>query len=146
MGYFSSAPQRPFTTASAATAVTGGPIVIFTVTLRVIIYQLFARVSTVVGAVATTIRLSSNVAGTDSNLCAASADIANSAVGRIFSVDGTPATALLLGTGEGAGKGTVTPMIVQPGTIDLVVATGGTTGAAIWYAQWAPLDNGATLV
>lgn len=36
-------------------------------------------------------------------------------------------------------------LIIQPGSIDLIVASGGTTGAMAWRAMWDPLDAGAVL-
>lgn len=137
---------RSLLTKASGIAVTGGPLPLFTVAGgRVMVRSLYGIVIVIIGGTNTTIKLSANVAGTDSDLCAASASIATKAVGTFFAVQGPVATALLISTGEGAVQNASAPLIVAPGTIDLVMVTGGTTGTADWYCEWSPVDIGATL-
>lgn len=126
-------------------AVTLGTIAdVFTVVGPVRITSFFGRVATVIGAGAATLQWVADVGGTDSNLCAASASIANAAVGRIFTVVGTVATAMSIGTGDAAAQGTTTPLYVNTCTLDLVVGT-GTTGTVDWFIGWEPMDAGANI-
>lgn len=125
--------------------VNASPLVYFTVAGgRVRIHEVFFNVTTVIGAAALTMKLSANVAGTDSDLCAASASLAAKAVGTLLSVTGLPTDALVISTGEGAVRGPGLSLVVQPGTIDGVF-TNTTTGALTGYVLWSPIDIGATL-
>lgn len=147
MTYFASAflaPQAQQLSKSGL-LVNASPLVYFTVAGgRVRIYEIVFNVTTVIGAAALTMKLSANVAGTDSDLCAASASLATKAVGTLLSLTGLPTDALVISTGEGAVRGPGLPLIVQPCTIDAVF-TNPTTGALTGYALWAPIDAGATL-
>ena len=147
MGYFSSGRLLPFVTKKSGIAVTVGTIAdVFSVTGgSVRITSFFGKVATLIGAGAATLQWSADVAGTDSALCAVSASIANSVAGRIFTVVGPIATAMLLGTGEGGSTDMTTPQIVNTCTLDLIVAV-GTTGTVDWYITWMPIDAGAQVV
>lgn len=138
-------PQYSFFTVAPGIAVTGGPLVVFTVTVgRVLVRSIVGTVSTIIGAGATTVKLSANVAGTDSDLCTASGALATKIVGTTVSVQGPVATALLISTGEGAVPAMSAPQVIRPCTIDAVIV-GGTTGAIDWICEWTPLDPGALL-
>lgn len=142
----SPAPNPTRTNQVTGVAVTGGPLTLFTVaTGRVIVRTLFGRITTVVGAVATTIKLQGNVAGTDTDLCAASADIQGKIADTLLSPTGLFTDPMVISAGEGGIASLSKPMIINPGTIVLVMVTGGTTGAATWVAQWEPIDAGASL-
>lgn len=138
--------QYRFHTSAPGIAVTSGPLTLFTVAGgRVLIHSITGVVATDIGGSATTIKLSANVAGTDSDLCAASASIASKIAGTLLVVQGPVATALLISTGEGAAPGPSVSTIVRTCTIDLVMATGGTTGTVDWSCLWEPLDLNATI-
>lgn len=125
--------------------VNASPLVYFTVAGgRVRIYEIFFNITGVIGAPALTMKLSANVAGTDSDLCAASASLAAKPAGTLLSLTGLPTDALVISTGEGAVRGPSMPLIVQPGTIDAVF-TNVTTGTLTGYVLWAPVDLGASL-
>lgn len=111
---------------------------------RVRILELFFNITTVIGAPALTMKLSANVAGTDSDLCAASASLAAKPVGTLLTVTGLPTDALVISTGEGATRGSSLALLVQPCTIDTVL-TNPTTGAMTGYLTYVPLDAGASV-
>jgi hypothetical protein len=140
------AAQRPATTKTGV-LVTGGPLGLFTVSGgRVQLYSLFAEVTTVVGAGATSLVVQGNpTTGVDTAFCTAGV-ITAAPVGSYFGLTGAFAGALqvLLAT-QGALQGMTTPIVVAPGSIDLVI-TGGTTGACTWRCLWDPIDAGALLV
>lgn len=129
-------------------AVTGVPGALYNVTGgRIMLWSLFGVVTTVIGGVATTLRIDANpTTGTDTALCAASATIAAAPVGSLFGITGTASDAMALVTAsQGALLNMATPLIIQPGSIDLVVVAGGTTGALTWRAMWDQIDEGAVL-
>lgn len=131
----------------AGVLVTGGPISLLTITGgRVRILDLFGVVTTVIGAVATSIRLDANpTVGADTPLCAVGV-ITLAPVGSLVSLTGVVADALtvVLAT-QGAVRGMTVPLILNPGTLDEVVAIGGTTGDLTWYITWEPVEDGAIL-
>lgn len=139
------APRPPATKTGAL--VTGGPITLFSITGgRVILWGLFAEVTTVVGAGATSLALEANpsAAGANTPLCTASA-VTAAPVGSMFGPTGAVGAALqVVSATQGSLAGMTTPLIIAPGTIELVV-TGGTTGACTWRALWDPIDVGAVL-
>ena len=149
MGYGASpviVPRLP--AKKAGVAVTGTPGAIFTVSGgRIFLWSLFGNVTTVIGGTATSLLLRANpTTGSDTDLCAAGV-ITSAPVGSLFAITGTTTDALtvVLAT-QGAIRSSTTPLIIQPGTIDLIVSSGGTTGAVDWYAAFDPVDAGATLV
>lgn len=111
---------------------------------RVRILEIFFQVTTVIGAGATTLALSANVVGTDSALCTASAALATKAVDTLLVCTGDPTAALAVSTGEGAIRGSSLALILNPCTIDSVIA-GGTTGALTGFVLWQPIDAAATI-
>lgn len=135
-------------TRSTGVLVTGGPLQLFTISGgRVRLIDLFGVVSTVIGAVATSVRIDANpTVGADTPLCAAGV-VTAAPVGSFVGLTGTVADTLtvVLAT-QGAARGMTMPLILNLGTLDLVVAVGGTTGALDWYATWEPLEAGALLV
>lgn len=146
MSYFSSIPGQNVAT-KANVAVTGAPGALFTVSGgRVILSALFGTVTTVIGAAATTLRIDANpTTGADTQLCIANA-ITSAPVGSLFGLSGAVLDALLVNLAtQGALASMTTPLIIQPGTIDLIVAAGGTTGDVTWYVAWDPVDSGASL-
>lgn len=134
-------------TLKSGVAVTGSPGAIFNVTGgRILLWACFGSVSTVIGAVATTLLLRANPStGSDTDLCTATA-VTSAPVGSLFSLPGAVASALVVNLATQGAVGNMTQaLIIQPGSIDLIVASGGTTGAVDWRAMWDPLDAGAAL-
>jgi hypothetical protein len=116
----------------------------FTVSGRVLVYAIVGEVTTVIentGAV--NIDLWSNpTVGADVALCAV-ADIANDAVGTLYTITGTLADAIIPTT-SGAVKMQANPVLVTAGTIDLKTSA-SKTGQTKWTIHWRPLDSGATI-
>lgn len=110
---------------------------------RVRILELSLRVSTVIGAGATTLALNANAA-VDTPLSIASAALANAPVDSTLMLLGDPVVALFLATGTGGAQGPTLSVTLNPCTIDSVIV-GGTTGALTGYVLWEPIDPGATL-
>jgi len=127
--------------------VTGGPIVMFTIAGgRVRLVDLVGVVSTVIGAGATSLAINANPStGVDTPICAVGV-VTVAPANSLVAITGIVADALvvILAT-QGAIKGMTTPLILNPGTLDLVI-TGGTTGAIDWYATWEPIDAVSTFV
>lgn len=120
---------------------------IFTVTDGpVLVAALYGVVGDVIGAVATTLLLRANpVVGLDTDLCLGGA-ITAATPGSFLSLTGTLSDALaVVLASQGAIRSMTTPILVNPGAIDLVVAVGGTTGTIDWGCLWRPVDNGATI-
>lgn len=143
---FPSNPTRMASIASVAT--TGGPITLFTIaTGRILLRTLTARVTTALGANATTLSFNTNpTTGSDTSLSGASADVQSAAIGSKLAITGVPGDATVYVATGGAIKGETTPLIVDIGTIELVVNSGGDgTGRLTVYAEWSPIDAGATL-
>lgn len=110
----------------------------------VVIEEIFGVVQTQIGALALTVLLRAVVPGTDSDLSAASASLANRLPGTLLHATTTVA-ALAISTGEGGIGGANQPRMVNPSTIASIVAN-PTTGTIDWYAVWYPVDVGAVLV
>lgn len=123
----------PQTAQSAIFTVSGG---------RVVINALIGEVTTVIGATASNLSIVANpTVGADVNLTAVVA-IANDAVGVIYSIDGTLATALAKGA---AAVLSSRSLIVPVGTIDLL-ASGSTSGSVKWTVYYMPFDDNARIV
>lgn len=127
--------------------VTGGPLTLFTITGgRVRLLCLSGVVSTVIGAGVTSLAINANpTVGADTPLCAVGV-VTSAPVNSLVAITGVVADALtvVLAT-QGAIRGMGLPLIVNPGTLDLVIA-GGTTGAIDWFCTYEPLELGAQLV
>lgn len=139
------APPMSPVVASAKTFADANPVVLWTVTGRVAIYGIVGIVTTLVGAVATTIKLYSNpTIGADTDFCAATA-ITNEAAGTCLGLTQVAADPIAIGANEGSTIFGPTPRMCAAGTIE-TVATGGTAGAIDWYIIWAPLSVGSKVV
>ncbi len=115
----------------------------FTVAGYCIVYQFLGLVTTVIQTQACNYSLESNPTATGANvaLCAV-LNISALAVGTLLGITGTLATAMTSGL---AIIGEVTPVIVQPGTIEAKTSATN-TGQVQWSCWYAPLSSGATIV
>jgi hypothetical protein len=132
---------------ATADVITGSAVPIFTVAGgRVLLTSLWGKVTTVIGAGASNAKFQFNpTVGTTVDMCG-NLDIDADEAGTLYSIDGTPATAMLrsesgcvrnLANGGG--------LILDVGQIEFL---GGTdrTGSIAFQSWWIPLDDGATLV
>lgn len=115
----------------------------FTVSGYCIVYQFLGIVTTVIQTQANNYSLESNPTATGANvaLCAV-LNISALAVGTLLGITGTLATAMTSGL---AIIGQVTPVIVQPGTIE-AKCSATNTGEISWSLWYAPLSAGASIV
>lgn len=139
------ASDKGLISAAAATLVNGTTV--FTVAGGPIaILQIGAVCITANDATASTVKYQAD--GTDgaaTDLCAASATLANAAAGTIVAaVPGTTATAAAIYT-NGVGIGATVPLIVPAGIITIVVAVGSTTGTWKHFLRYRPMGVGITV-
>lgn len=120
---------------------------IFTVgTGRVAILSIVGEVTTVIQTQANNTKLTFDptATGATQDLCAV-LDITADAVGTMYSITGTPATAL----GDAlnfmsSNKMLAAPLILKPGNI-LLDCAASNTGAVKWTCTYVPYDTGATV-
>ena len=126
----------PATTQSAIFTVAGG---------RVLVTGLVGEVTTVMGATATNLKVTSNpTTGTDVDL-ASNAAVTSKEVGSIITLPATSGSALVVKNGGGGGQLPAhNPYVVPIGTIDLVTDATD-TGSVKWSLTYVALDNGATV-
>jgi len=118
---------------------------LFTVTGRVIVYQIVGEVTTQIEAQETILKLISNpTVGADVDLCVALETNAD-AVGTLYSITGTFANAMIATT-SGAFESQANPVIVSAGSIDLDADNDSSTGNVKWTIHYLPLDNGSNVV
>ena len=124
----------PQTTAETLVTITGG---------RVILANIIGEVTTVIQTQADNTKLVFNPteAGASTDICAV-LNITAKAVGTLFSITGTVATALQSGLWLTTTIGT--PLILSEGTIELDCAASN-TGSVQWDVYYLPLDEGATV-
>ena len=119
---------------------------IFTVTGgRILVTGLVGEVTTVMGAVATTLKVTSNPAvGTDVDLTSATA-ITSKEVGSQATLPATSGSALAVANAGGGGQlPTHQPYVVPVGSIDLVTSASD-TGSMKWSLTYIPLDDNASV-
>jgi len=124
----------PQTTAETLVTITGG---------RVILANIIGEVTTVIQTQADNTKLVFNPTetGASTDICAV-LNITAKAVGTLFSITGTVATALQ--SGLWLTTTMATPLILSEGTIDLDCAASN-TGSVKWDVYYLPLDEGATV-
>ena len=125
----------PQTVAAAIFNIIGG---------RVAILSIIGEVTTVIQTQANATKLVHNPtdAGASQDLCA-TVDITADAVGTMYSITGTPATALQDALNFLSPNKTLpSPLILKAGTIELNCA-GSNTGAVKWQVRYLPIDEGA---
>lgn len=150
MSYFSSAlisnPRRVASIGNILT--TGAAQTLFTIAGgRIRLLGLVARVTTALGATATTVNFNTNpTTGADTAISAASVDIQSAPIGAKLSITGVVGDATVFVTTGGAIKDMVTPLDIDIGTIELIIASGGdATGKLAVEIVYEPLTAGATL-
>lgn len=108
---------------------------------RVLLKQIIGEVTTAIGNVANNTNLSFNPTDAAAgNMCAV-VDIDNDALGTVYTITGTVATAMQKSTNVLVGQ--AAPHILKPGTIDLICAANSVTGAIKWTVIYVPIDDGA---
>lgn len=121
---------------------------LFTIaTGRVLITSILGEVTTVIQTQAnnTKLQFDPTDAGATQDLCAV-LDITADAVGTMYSITGTPATAM----GDAlnfmsSDKMLARPLVLKPGGI-LLNCAATNTGSVKWALTYIPLDSGATVV
>jgi hypothetical protein len=128
----------PQTSTSTLFTVSGG---------KVLITSLVGEVTTVIQtqADATKLTFDPTDAGATQDLCATT-DITADAVGTMYSITGTPATALQDALNFlPSNKVPAQPIVLKPGAI-LLDCAASNTGSVKWDLTYIPLDNGASVV
>lgn len=128
----------PQTTASALFTVSTG---------RVIVTSIIGEVTTVIQTQANNTKLQFNPddTGATQDLCAV-LDITADPVGTMYSITGTPATAMQDALNFlPSSKVLSQPLVLKPGAIELNCAASN-TGSVKWTLTYWPLDTGAKIV
>lgn len=112
---------------------------------RILVTGLVGEVTTVMGATATTLKVTSNpTTGTDVDLTSATA-VTSKEVGSQATLPATSGGALVVANGGAGGQLPAhNPYIVPIGTIDLVTSASD-TGSMKWSITYIPLDDGASV-
>ncbi|MFC8515485.1 hypothetical protein [Streptomyces sp. NPDC057257] len=127
----------PQTTASSLFTISGG---------KVLITSLVGEVTTVIQTQADNTKLTFDPtdAGATQDLCAV-LDITADAVGTMYSITGTPATAMQDALNFlPSSKVLAQPLVLKPGAI-LLDCAASNTGSVKWDLCYIPLDNGASV-
>jgi hypothetical protein len=108
---------------------------------RVLLKEIIGEVTTQIGAVGNNTNLEFNPDdAARGDLCAV-LDITGDAVGTLYGITGTAATAMQEVTVALAQQ--ATPLILKPGVIELHCAGASVTGAIKWTVIYVPIDDGA---
>ena len=108
---------------------------------RVLLVQMLGEVTTEIGAVATNLRIRHDPTdGAVGNICA-DARIDTDAVGTIYGITGTVATALQKSTDALVAQAAET--ILKAGTINIITDDSTGTGSIKWTMLYVPIDDGA---
>lgn len=120
---------------------------IFTIaTGRVAVTAIIGEVTTVIQtqANATKLTFDPTATGATQDLCG-TLDITADAVGTMYSITGTPATAMQDALNYMTPNKTLAnPLVLKPGSI-LLDCAATNTGSVKWTIWWYPLDTGATV-
>ena len=84
-----------------------------------------------------------SLAGTISG---ATATLASAVIGTVVTLIGTALSTAPVISATGVGLMTITPIVVQPGTIKLTIGVGSTTGTWKHYIRYKPMVAGVTVV
>ena len=115
---------------------------IFTITGgRVLLKQIIGEVTTAVGNVANATKLEFNPSDAARGDMSDTVDIDNDAVGTIYGITGTAATAMVKATNVLVAQAAA--QILKPGVIELNCAGASVTGAIKWTVVYVPIDDGA---
>lgn len=119
---------------------------LFTVTGKVLVTAIWGEVTTVIQTQAnnTKLQFDPTDAGATQDLCAV-LDITADAVGTMYSITGTPATALqdalnFVSPDKMLARG----LLLKPGSI-LLSCAASNTGSVKWDLVYVPLENGASV-
>jgi hypothetical protein len=134
-------------TLSSVTSIAVGTRTIFTVTGIIRNVFLFARVTTVLGAGATSVRVAVNptTGATDSDLCVDTV-ITTATAGSLYGLTGVPTDQLQKGAGEGLAPYGTNPIALTAGVVQIIVTGGPASGAVEWYMSWDPASSDAAVV
>lgn len=127
----------PQTAAGALFTVTGG---------KVLVTSLIGEVTTVIQTQADNTKLTFDPsdAGATQDLCAV-LDVTGDAVGTLYSITGTPATAMQDALNFlPSSKVPAQPIVLKPGSI-LLDCAASNTGSVKWELTYIPLDGGASV-
>lgn len=115
---------------------------IFSVSGRIMLLGVIGEVTTIMGAVATNLKIQSNpTVGTTIDLCAVAA-LNDLAVGILLSITGLATDPLKTGL---AVPGVSTPMILSTGTIDMNATAAVGSGSVKWSCHYVPMDDVAVV-
>lgn len=121
---------------------------IFTFTGSILILQIWGRVTTVIQAQSTTVKLSvTSDAQSAYDICATK-DANGFAAGSLLSITGTAANAMIGTTAVGSlAPGQASSILVTCVTSGVILATYGaaSTGAILWNMRWLPLTDDASV-
>ena len=140
----------PFTFRRRVTRATGNTpqtaqVAIFTITGAIRMISLVGRITTAIGAVAVNFSIIANpTTGADSALCAV-ADLNAQPAGTILGLTGTLADAMRVSVTEGGLADMVNPIIVQPGTLD-VLTSASITGQIEWTLTYEQVTSAGNVV
>jgi hypothetical protein len=108
---------------------------------RVLLKEIIGEVTTQIGAVANNTNLEFNPDdAARGDLCAV-LNITGDAVGTLYGITGTAATAMQEATVSLAKQ--ATELILKPGVIELHCAGSSVTGSIKWTVVYVPIDDGA---
>lgn len=127
---------------AASNLAQSGNLTLFTVTGgRVLLTTIVGEVTTAIQAQADAVKLQSvsTTGSITTDLCA-TVDVNGAAVGNLFGMTGTAATAAVLGSAVPQ----LNEVIMQPGIIRMNAAASN-TGQMKWTVTYIPLDDGAVL-
>jgi len=116
---------------------------LFTITTgRVLITSIVGEVTTAIQnqACNTKLKFNPTAAGADTDLCTV-LDIADDAVGTLYTITGDFSDAMVAATG---GPHLERPIVLSEGDIELETAATN-TGSVAWTLTYVPLDDGATI-
>lgn len=120
---------------------------IFTITGgRIMIVALTGQVTTVIGATATTVKVTNTpTAGTATDIATATA-ITSKEVGTLIGLPLAPGSAVVVGANAGAAVQVPGHQgwLVEPGTLSYTTSA-STTGAIAWDLVYVPYDTGASV-
>lgn len=108
---------------------------------RVLLKQIIGEVTTQIGAVANNTNLEFNPDDAARGDMCAVLNITGDAVGTLYGITGTAATAMQEATVSLARQ--ATELILKPGVIELHCAGNSGTGAIKWTVLYVPIDDGA---
>lgn len=131
---------------ATADVVTGAAVPIFTVSGgRVLLKLIVGEVTTQIGAGATNAKFQFNpTTGTTNDMCA-NLDIDADEVGALYTIDGTPATAMLRSESGAVRNMQNDGIVLSPGDIEFITSANRASSIK-FQARYIPLDSGAAMV